>query len=745
MKIKEKSLQNNALLFIIALDIFYVILFYVFLLVNFDLPLTIRSVISFTVENKSLLLVILHPLLLLLGMYLFLLRYRNYIKKITEEKTAQNKKVELVYTFVEKLRSGEGNIKVFDEKLQQNKLVKSLLNLSQELEKTRKEDDLRKKEEEQRHWTNEGLAKFGAILRENVEDLEKLTSEITSHLTRYLNSQQAGFFVLKEENGEKIFDMTSLFAFERKKFADKKFKWGEGLIGASAIEQKTIFLKNTSNTFVDITSGLGKANPRSILIVPIKDNENIVHGVLEIASFKIFENFEVSFIEQVAESIGLTMATIKTSLRTQELLKESQKQAEMLAQQEETRRQNIEEIEQDREKTKKQFLSLQEFHNSLLGVVYQIDINTEGRIIGNNDNILKLLNYTDKNQLIDTEFVQIMQHSDREWFAKIFKEMINDKNVRNYELKFVDKQEKIFLMLCYFVPVTIDDRLEKISVLSINLSEKENIIIKEQQQLNALLSITYKADIKPDGYIEFASENLLNAAGYSNAEIKDLKIFDFIIEERKEQFHIIWKNILKGKKYQEQGRFVKKNAGILNVDFIFTPIFDINNNIIKINFVATDITENEKNKQKIKETSDEKIKIENKINEINDKFAIEKQKQQTETETLKSNINLLESFFTNAEDAIVIIQNQKIITYNQKAEEIWGYEKNTTIGKKIDLLLPKKSTEENYLLNHINNNNHNKPTFIINKNNENKKIIATTQKYKHNNTEIISIIAQIDK
>jgi PAS domain S-box-containing protein len=104
-----------------------------------------------------------------------------------------------------------------------------------------------------------------------------------------------------------------------------------------------VYLKEVPENFVRITSGLGEALPRNILIVPLKLEEQ-VFGLIEIASFKMIEDFEIEFVEKLGESIASTISTVRNSERTNKLLQETQLQAEQMRAQEEEVRQNMEEL-----------------------------------------------------------------------------------------------------------------------------------------------------------------------------------------------------------------------------------------------------------------------------------------------------------------------------------------------------------------------------------------------------------------
>lgn len=223
-------------------------------------------------------------------------------------------------------------------------LGNALLNMRKSLQVAKKEEGKRKIEDQERRWTTEGLAQFGEILRRHTENINLLSKDIISSLIKYLNANQGGIFILNDIDENDIhLELIAAYAYNREKFINKRINLGEGLVGGVAIERYTIYMTDLPEEYIEIESGLGDANPKSLLIVPLK-LENEMLGVIEIASFNEFKPYEIQLVERIGESIASTLSTTKINTRTAELLEQSRISEQEMQEQEEEMRQNMEEI-----------------------------------------------------------------------------------------------------------------------------------------------------------------------------------------------------------------------------------------------------------------------------------------------------------------------------------------------------------------------------------------------------------------
>ncbi len=250
------------------------------------------------------------------------------------------------------LEIGKGNFDTaFKPLSEEDVLGHSLLEMRNELKKAANEDEKRQEEDNQRNWAAQGVAKFSDILRQSNDNLEELSYEIISNMVKYTGSNQGGMFIVNDNDKDHLFlEMSACYAYDRKKFLNKKIEEGEGLIGRCYQEQEKIFLTDIPEDYIKITSGLGDDNPKCLLLIPLVYN-NVIYGIIEIASFKVYQPFEIEFIERISESIAATISSTKANIQTTMLLEQSQQQAEEMASQEEEMRQNMEELRATQEQS----------------------------------------------------------------------------------------------------------------------------------------------------------------------------------------------------------------------------------------------------------------------------------------------------------------------------------------------------------------------------------------------------------
>lgn len=251
------------------------------------------------------------------------------------------------------------NISVFNN---QNDLGESLAEMRSSLKRVSEEDKIRT-------WTANGLATFNEFLRNASNNSEDFAIALTSKIVKYLEVNQGALYLAKQGEYKKAqLELSACYAYDRQKFMEKTIEAGQGLVGQAFLEKEYIYLSDMPERFTTITSGLGEATPSHLLVIPLKVNQQ-VNGVLELASFSAFAPYKISFLEKLSESISSAIATVENSQVTQRLLEDARTMAEAMKLQEESLRQNSEELQATQEQQEREINSLQEVLELTEGVL----------------------------------------------------------------------------------------------------------------------------------------------------------------------------------------------------------------------------------------------------------------------------------------------------------------------------------------------------------------------------------------
>ncbi len=228
----------------------------------------------------------------------------------------------------------------------------ALLNMRENLIENERRDT-------ERNWIVRGVAEVAEILRLH-DTIDGLGDDVIKFIIEKIGALQGAFYIVNDEEKTKMIELRASFAYNRKKYLQKSFRFAEGLVGQAAAEQDYILRTEIPDEYVTITSGiLGDQKPNSILIVPLITNEE-VYGVVEFAGLKKFTPSHVKFVQELSVILARTIFNIKVNERTRRLLSESQALSAELTEKQEVLRQNAEEMRATQEELQRSNILLEE-------------------------------------------------------------------------------------------------------------------------------------------------------------------------------------------------------------------------------------------------------------------------------------------------------------------------------------------------------------------------------------------------
>jgi HAMP domain-containing protein/signal transduction histidine kinase/CheY-like chemotaxis protein len=183
---------------------------------------------------------------------------------------------------------------------------------------------------QEQDWLKSNLAKFTQMLQ-GQKDLKTVTQRILSELAQVVNAQKGLFYILKQDENKQNqkLKLFATYAYGDNTKMNQEFALGQGLVGQCAVNKERILLTNVPKDYIKISSGLGKANPVNLIILPVLFEKEI-KAVIELASFDTFSETHLDFLSQLTESIGIVLNTIEANSRTEGLLEQSQSLADEL-------------------------------------------------------------------------------------------------------------------------------------------------------------------------------------------------------------------------------------------------------------------------------------------------------------------------------------------------------------------------------------------------------------------------------
>jgi HAMP domain-containing protein/CheY-like chemotaxis protein/signal transduction histidine kinase len=192
-------------------------------------------------------------------------------------------------------------------------------------------------------WLKTNLAKFTNMLQ-GQRDLTTVGRLLLTELTPLVNAQLGVIYQVANEDAPAL-RLLSAYADDGTSSHAQTIKIGEGLIGQCAADKRQRLITDMPAHAVPIGSALFKVVPQNIVVLPVLF-ENQVKAVIELASITAFTTSQMTFLEQLTDSIGIVLNSIEATMRTEGFLKQSQQLAVELQTQQKELQQTNEQLEQ---------------------------------------------------------------------------------------------------------------------------------------------------------------------------------------------------------------------------------------------------------------------------------------------------------------------------------------------------------------------------------------------------------------
>lgn len=638
------------------------------------------------------------PIFMGVGMALFARSLSRYRVAATSCAADRERHAAELSAFVQSMRSNSASAYAPDES---DELGCSLVALRDELAEQRVIELQRKEEEEQRRWIAEGIAQFGDILRSEKSRLEDLAYEIVSNLVKYLDAKQCGFYMVDgEEDGDRHFQLMACYAYDRRKFANQRLEWGDGLVGACALEGVTTRLDHVPDGYLRITSGLGEATPQNLMLVPVKLDEQ-VFGVLEMASFKAFTARDVEFCEKVASSIASSLLSKRISVRTAQLLLEREEKAAQLEEKEKEMSSNLEELRATQEEAASQAEQFISFTNSVNHTLIHAEYSVEGILQTANAKFLQKLEYNDIREVEGKHISLFINRKDREWFDSLWAGVASGGRHFEGDLKHVTRSGKdLWTIATYSCIQNQHGVVERVLFLAIDTTHDKILNLDWQGQVEALNRVSLKAELTPLGDVVLANDKFFETLGYMPADILKKPVYQLFPANEQAQFEYTLSQVCKGEPFEGTLKVIMRDGseGWLRVSL--ATVTDMYGDIAKVILIANDITrekliemesrhQTEQLKLKEEQLRQNEVDLSRKLREATEEVS----KQLHEVKKVQERY---EKTYEGFLDAIITTdQDGTVEFFNRAAEDMFGISRKDILGQQVGKLFPDDIVEQN--------------------------------------------------
>lgn len=374
-----------------------------------------------------------------------------------------------------------------------------------------------KQTEYEHNWITEGVATISQVKLQG-DNLNQFAVQVISIVARYLNAYQGAFFKTNTDNTDVALTLLAAYGSREGTQIPKHINAGEGLIGQALFETNLVYLTDIPHNYIKIESGLGKAAPKALCIVPLR-YDGTCYGVLELASFEKFPVYHRNYLIKISEIIAYALASGENQQKTQRLLKESRLLTEQMKNNEAVLQSNMEQLTAAQEAMRRKQLEV----DAVLAALAALELNMDGVILQANEVFLSLTGFKQED-LVDKHYLEfIPQHgNDRQQYELMWTSICEGKTFSG-EFRMTDAHQHPVWMTGNFTPLLNTEGIPyKVMMISMFTTQEKEKLLELQQCVNGIKSIFPMVEVTPELTFKSPNEIFLKTMGIPRAQLRNM-------------------------------------------------------------------------------------------------------------------------------------------------------------------------------------------------------------------------------
>jgi CheY-like chemotaxis protein/CHASE3 domain sensor protein len=187
-------------------------------------------------------------------------------------------------------------------------------------------------------WLRAGQMRLASRIQ-GEQRLETLGDNVLAFLSEYLGALVGTVYVMEGERAVRV----AGYALPPG-YGSQVLLTGEGLLGQAAKQNRPVHVVDVPEGYLPVASSTGTSRSREVLIAPAVA-DGVVYAIVELGFLRRVHPEDVDLLARASESLGIAVRSSRDRTRLEELLAETQRQAEELQTQQEELRVSNEELE----------------------------------------------------------------------------------------------------------------------------------------------------------------------------------------------------------------------------------------------------------------------------------------------------------------------------------------------------------------------------------------------------------------